>query len=185
MKFQHLIPFLSLVVMSGCNLQESTKTEVSIPTADIDVRAEINSCNRINGYNSYRWQPSTVKIENAEANWKLPGFDVDAELHALIDAQMQSKGYEKVDESGDMIIAYSAGVSFDTLNIKTEQKTLLDIFDNAPSAAMVLMLMDANCGQIIWAGRANGNLSQNADDELVKKRLAYVIKEVFSYLPGK
>ncbi len=184
MKFKQLLALIALSVLAGCNWQGSSRPEMTVATDNVEVRAEINICTKLGGYHSYHWQASSVQVENPEQSWKPPAFDIDAELHRLINAQMQAKGYKKVAAAGDMVIAYSAGVSFDNLKLEAKQHTQLDILDNAPSAAMVVMLID-DCGQIIWAGRANGELSQNTTDDVVKQRMAYVIKEMFSYLPAR
>jgi hypothetical protein len=54
---------------------------------------------------------------------------------------------------------------------------------NVPRGGLVLLLMDAHTGYIIWKGVATADVQDRPDEETAKARLDYAVTKMFKLLP--
>jgi hypothetical protein len=80
-------------------------------------------------------------------------------------------------------VAYAAGVDMTTLGLKQNPETQQKLLENVPKAALVVALIDADSGYVIWIGEAVGEVQEQADEATVRARIEYAIKEMFRRLP--
>jgi hypothetical protein len=52
-----------------------------------------------------------------------------------------------------------------------------------PEGGLVVVLIDAHTGVVVWAGLALGEIQQDADQEMIKSRLKYAVSSMFKELP--
>ena len=85
-------------------------------------------------------------------------------------------------DNPDMLVAYALGADMAALQLKEDPKTKIQTLENVPQAGIVVALVDAQSGFVIWAGVATGDL-KNVDTKTAKERLDYVVKTMFKKLP--
>ena len=163
----------ALLVLSGCT---------SGVTKDIQVKTETAPKADISGYTSYTWLGSASILYDPEGQWEQPDFDADAEIKFLIDRELREHGMAESSSNPDVIVAFAAGIDMSTMEIKTDPESELKTLENVPSGALTVILIDAQTGLAIWVGVATGEVQQNPDQEVTKKRLDYAVTQMFKQL---
>ena len=54
---------------------------------------------------------------------------------------------------------------------------------NVPKGSLLVMLIDANIGTLVWAGVAKAEIQEDPAPEVVRKRLDYAVSKMFKKLP--
>jgi hypothetical protein len=162
------------VLLAGCS---------SIPTKDIQIDAEADPKADFSGYKSYAWLGSAAILSDIHGQWEPPEFDADAEVKYLIDRELRERGMLQSTTDPDLIIGFAAGIDMDALGLKENPDS--DILDlkNVPQGGLLVVLVDADSGFVIWAGIATGNAQEQPDTERAKGRLDYAVTELFKKLP--
>ena len=78
------------------------------------------------------------------------------------------------------MVAYVAGADMAATELVKDAITKFDVVKNAPKAALVIVLIDAQTGNAVWAGVAKGDVQQNRTESSIKKRLDYAVHTMFS-----
>ncbi|MGI9569288.1 MAG: DUF4136 domain-containing protein, partial [Desulfobulbia bacterium] len=136
----------------------------------------------ISGYTSYAWLGSATIRYDPEGQWEPPEFDADSEIKFLIDRELRDHGMAETSSNPDLIVAFAAGIDMSTMEIKTDPESELKTLENVPSGALSVVLIDAQTGLAIWVGQATGEVQQNPDQEVTKKRLDYAVTQMFKEL---
>jgi hypothetical protein len=153
------------------------------PTGDISVDAEADPKARFSGFKTYAWLAAAEIVFDPEGQWEPRNVDIDAEVQLMISNELSKRGIAEVSSSPDMLVAYAAGVDMTTLGLKENPETREKLLANIPSAALVVALIDADTGYVIWIGEAVGEVQQQADEATVRARIDYAISEMFRLLP--
>lgn len=175
-------PLLSILLIT-LSLPLTGCMTAPVDTHDIDISAEYDPGFDFSSHKSYRWRMSSTVIKDSEGELRPPGFDPDVYLRSLVDSELKSRGYSAVADKADVTIAYAAGVDTAPLETVNNPQYAFSLPGNTPVAAMTLVMTDEKSGYSIWVARATGDITRNADDRLVRKRLEYVVREMFKYLP--
>ena len=80
-------------------------------------------------------------------------------------------------------MAYAAGIDMDTMELKTDPESGLELLEEAPMGALTVILVDADTGLAVWVGVATADISENPTPETTKKRLDYAVSKMFAGLP--
>ena len=156
----------------------------STPTKDLKVKTQSAPNVNVEEYKSYTWLASARIVNDPAGQWEPPGFDADAEVKWLIDRELRKHGITEVAANPSMYIAFVGGVDMMALELKEDPKQKMEVLKNSPKAALVVIYIDAQTGQIIWAGAASGDVKEKHTSEDVKKRIDYVVTEMFKQLYG-
>lgn len=168
------LPILAIAVfMAGC---------AAYPTDDIKVDTAADAKANFSGYNSYAWLGSAGIVNDPNGQWEPPRFDADAEIHFQINAALRKRGMTEVSSNPDMLVAYALGADMAALQLKTDPKTTISTLENVPQAGLVVALIDAQSGFVIWAGVATGDIKY-LSAETAKRRLDYAVRAMFNKLP--
>lgn len=152
------------------------------PTKDIQVGSDVDPKANFAGYNSYKWIGSASLVKDPNQQWTTPGFDANAEIKYLIDKELRAKGMTEADQNPDVMVVYALGVNMENIEYKESPDTTFKSLEAAPKGALVVMMIDAQTGVVIWASSAEANIQQNTA-EVAKKRLAYAVKNMISTIP--
>ena len=163
----------ALLVLSGCT---------SGVTKDIQVKTETAPKADISGYTSYTWLGSASILYDPEGQWEQPDFDADAEIKFLIDSELREHVMAESSSNPDVIVAFAAGIDMSTMEIKTDPESELKTLENVSSGSLSVRVIDAQTGLAIWVGVATGEVQQNPDQEVTKKRLDYAVTQMFKQL---
>ena len=160
-------------LLSGC---------ATVPTDDIKIATEADPKAKFSGYKTYAWLGSAGVLLDPEGKWKPADFDIDAEVTFLINKELRDRNMLETDKKPDLIVSYILGVNMAALKKKMDPKTEIQILQNIPQGALVVALIDAESGFIVWAASATAEI-KNLETEQAKQRLDYVTSEMFKQLP--
>ncbi len=155
----------------------------SVPTSDINVDAEADPKASFSGYKTFAWFAAAQIVHDPEGQWEPRNVDIDAEVQTIINGELRKRGMVEDKIRPDMLVAYAAGVDMATLGLKTNPETREKMLENIPSAALVVALIDADTGYVIWIAEAVGEVQQTADAATVRARIEHAIGEMFRLLP--
>jgi len=153
------------------------------PTRDIQVDAKADPKASFSGFKTYAWIAAAQILFDPEGQWEPRNVDLDVEVQFMINSELRKRGMAEVNSNPDMLVAYAAGVDMTTLDLKESPETKEKLIENIPSAALVVALVDADTGYVIWLGEAVGEVQQQADEATVRARIEYAISEMFRLLP--
>lgn len=161
------------IILSGC---------ASFPKDDIEIETEADPKVNFSAYKTYAWLGTAQILADPEGKWEPPGFDADAEITALIDAQLAKRGMSQADTYPDMLVAYALGLDMATIRFEDDPDTDVRVLENVPKGALVVILLDPETEFIMWAAVAVADI-KNAGDEITRKRMNYTITKMFRQLP--
>ena len=149
-KFLVVSAALALALATACS---------SVPTKDIEILTEAAPKANFSGYSSYAWLGAATMLNDPDGQWESPEFDADTEIKYLIDRELRARGFSETTTDPDMVIAFAAGVDMDALQLKTDPETDLDVLTNVPSSGLMIIVVDAKSGFVIWAGVASPDMT--------------------------
>lgn len=167
---------LSLFLLSACT---------TIPTKDITINTDSDQQATFSKYKSYQWLAGAGIMSDPKGKWEPPGFDADAEITFLIDRELRKRGMIETSMKPDLYVAYVLGVDMDALKLKENPETKISTLENVPGGALLLVVIDAQSTEAVWAGLATAELQKDMDMETRKKRLDYVISNMLKELPAE
>jgi len=167
---------LSLFLLSAC---------ATIPTKDITIDTDADPKVAFSGYKTYEWLAAAGILSDPEGKWEPPGVDVDAEIKFLIDRELRKRGMTESSMKSDLYVAYVLGVDMEALKLKENTETKVSTLKNVPGGALLLVLIDGQSTDAVWAGLATAEIQQDMDMETRKKRLDYVITNMLKELPAE
>lgn len=168
------ISFILVILLGSC---------ASVPTSDINIDAESDPKANFSGFKTYAWFAAAQIVFDPEGQWEPRDVDIDAEVQFIINSELRKRGVSEVSSNPDMLVAYAAGVDMTSLGLKQDPETKKELLANIPKAALVIALIDADTGYVIWIAEATGEVQQQADAATVRTRLEYAIGEMFRLLP--
>ena len=155
----------------------------SVPTKDIEVDAQADPKANFSGYKSYAWLGSAAILSDIYGQWEPPTFDADEEIKYLIDRELRKRGMLQNSTDPDLIVAYAAGIDMDALGLKENPDSKTPNLVNMPRGGLLIALVDADSGFVIWAGIATADVQKQPDTKAAKARLDYAVTKLFKKLP--
>ncbi|SFV68217.1 hypothetical protein MNB_SV-10-687 [hydrothermal vent metagenome] len=168
--FKGAVVALMIAGLAGCG----------VSTKDIEVETVKSAKANLKGYKTYEIIKESGVDDTLKKDKTLKNVNIDADIKALINTELQKKGKIEVKKNPDFFVAYVAGADMNAMQIKLDKKGR-SMIENVPAAAMVLMLVDADTGSIIWLSTAEGDF-KGLPLEQQKKRLEYAIRKMLSGL---
>jgi len=163
--FKGVLATLMIVGMTGC---------VSI--SDIQVEKAKSEKVNLDGYKTYQFIEDSGFIEDKRKTPALKNMNISDEIEQMINSELAKKGKTPVSKDPDFFVAYLGGADMDAVKSKLD-KNGKEYFEKSPEAALLLMLVDADSGSIIWLSTAEGEAKGGSADE-IKKRLNYTVKKM-------
>jgi PBP1b-binding outer membrane lipoprotein LpoB len=148
-----------------------------VSTSDIQVEQAQSEKVNLDGYKTYQFIADSGILQDKKdpASKKL---DVTAEIEDMINKELAKKGKVPVSKNPDFFVAYMGGSDMDAVKSKLD-KNGKEIIEKSPEAALVLMLVDADTGSIIWMSTAEGEVKGGSAED-IKKRLDYTVKKMLN-----
>lgn len=165
-----------LLSMNACSMMgTSTNSDMKFET-DIDPKANFK------GYNSYAWMGAASIMNDPDNTWKAPGFNANAEIKLLIDNGLREKGMSETSVKPDVLIGYALGLNMTNIEYKENKDKTFKTLEAAPKGALVILMVDAETGVVIWASSAKADIQGNTGEK-AKSRLAFAVKSMLGSLP--
>ncbi|MHC4553145.1 MAG: DUF4136 domain-containing protein [Planctomycetota bacterium] len=165
---------IGMLLLTGCSS--------SVQTDDIRIATQTNPKVNMSGYKTYAWVGSAAVLRDPSGKWEPPEFDADTEIKFLIDRELRSLGLSENVTVPDVVAAFAVGVDTEALDLKIDPETEMEVAENVPSGALLVVLVDPVSGYVVWAGAATAELMETPDTEMAKARLDYVVTEMFKDL---
>ncbi len=169
-----LISITCILLLSACS---------TTPIEDITINAESDPKAQFFNFKTYAWLASAQVLFDPEGQWEPRDVDIDAEVQRIINIELRMRGKVEDTTNPDMLVVYAAGVDMTTLGLKEDPETSQKLLDNIPRAALIIALIDADTGYVVWLGQAVGEVQQQADEATVRARIEYAVSEMFRLLP--
>lgn len=157
-----LVGLLVAGFVSGC-----------VKTDDIEVVSLKSEKANLAGYKTYQILDESGFDKDTQRN---ADIDINTELRQTVNAELAKKAKVPVIKDPDFYVAYMGAADMDEIKEIVDKKGQVTI-ENAPTAGILLALIDANTGEIIYLSAAEGDI-KNLPLEEKRKRLNYAIKEM-------
>jgi len=158
---------LALVGFTGC-----------VSTSDIQVDSTQSDKADLKGYKTYQFIEGSGIAKDTSKKTLTKSESVSAEIEEMINEELAKKGKVPVSKDPDFFVAYLGGADHEAVE-KRLNKSGKEVIEKSPEAALVLMLVDADSGAIIWMSTAEGELKNSTPEER-KKRISYTIKKMLN-----
>ena len=175
-----LLTTLTLVLFVSLNACSTMYPSAS--NNDITFETEVDPKANFKGYKTYSWMGSASIMNDPTGQWKAPDFDANAEIKFLIDSELRSKSMTEAAQKPDVIIGYALGINMTNIQYKANPDKSFKTLEAAPKGALVILMIDADTGVVIWASTAKADIQGNTGD-VAKARLAYAVKSMLGSLP--
>jgi PBP1b-binding outer membrane lipoprotein LpoB len=159
------IAALMIIGITGC-----------VSTSDIQVEKAKSEKVNLDGYKTYQFIEDSGFIEDERKTPVLKNMNISEEIEQMINSELAKKGKTPVSKDPDFYVAYLGGADMEAVKSKLD-KNGKEHFEKSPEAALVLLLVDADSGSIIWMSTAEGEAKGGSADD-VKKRLDYAVKKM-------
>jgi hypothetical protein len=173
---------LNIAIISTLLLILSACASVSL-TKDIKVDAKVDQKAELSGYKSYAWLGAAKLLNDPEKKWQAPKMDIAGDIKYLIDRELRKREIFAATESPDLVVGFFMGIDMETMELKEDPNDNIEVLQNVPKAGLIVVLVDAETGFVVWMGVAEGDLHENASDEMVRTRLDYAVSKMFKLLP--
>jgi len=151
-----------------------------VSTSDIQVETVKSEKANLDGYKTYEIIEESGATHALKKDKTFKGVDIDASLKKMITEELAKRGKREEKRNPDFYVAYLLGADKDALQIKLDNEGRSTI-SNVPEAAIVLMLVDAETGAIIWLSTAEGEY-KNLPKEAKRERMQFAIEKMLKGL---
>lgn len=148
-------------------------------TGDINVETHAESGIDLSAYKTYSWAGSAEIIFDPVGQWEQPTLDTDEEVRSATDRELHKQGMTQTEDHPDVLVAFAAGIDTTVLELKEDPDLNKKELHNVPKAALLIALVDANTGYVIWFGFAEGDAQQQRSIEDIRARIDYAVSEIF------
>ena len=96
---------------------------------------------------------------------------------------MRARGLSQDSSDPDFYVAFAVGIDMESLELKTDPESKIQTLSRVPRGGLLLALVDAESGFVVWAGVATGKVLKDPDDATVKARLDYAVTNLLKKVP--
>jgi len=110
--------------------------------------------------------------------------DIEVETHTNpdVDYSKYTRNINQVDKDPDLLVAFAAGIDTTALELKEKPGSETKVLQNTPKAALVIALIDADTGYLVWMGYAVGDAQEQQTIENIRIRIDYAVREILKPL---
>lgn len=167
--------FFSLVLLAAAIVATSCTTL----TSDIKIETHANPDVNYNAYKTYAWAGSAQIVFDPIGQWEQPTLDMDEEVRFVINRELRARNINQIETQPDLLVAFAAGVDTTVLELKDDPNSDKKVLTNIPKAALVIALVDAQTGYVVWLGYAEADVQPQQNIENIRTRIDYAVSEIF------
>ncbi|MCH7549842.1 MAG: DUF4136 domain-containing protein [Candidatus Krumholzibacteriota bacterium] len=105
-------------------------------------------------------------------------------LEKLVEGELAARGLEKTSDGPDFVINYEVGISttFDEANWVNSysQETFSNNDTNWEEGNLTILFVNAETGQVMWAGWGKGEIDENASKSQRNDNLRKIVERIFA-----
>ncbi len=147
-----------------------------VSTSDIQVETTKSDKVDLKGYKTYQFIDGSGVAKDTSKKTLTRSEKTSAEIEEMINDELAKKGKVPVSSDPDFFVAYLGGADRNAVKMKLD-KAGKEVMEKSPEAALVLMLVDADSGSIIWMSTAEAELKGGSSESL-KKRIKYTVEKM-------
>ncbi len=151
-------------------------------TSDIEVETHANPDVDFSSYKTYAWAGSAQIVFDPIGQWEQPTLDTDEEVRFVVNRELRARNINQVDHDPDLLVAFAAGIDTTALELKEKPGSETKVLQNTPKAALVIALIDADTGYLVWMGYAVGNAQEQQSIENIRIRIDYAVRQILDPL---
>lgn len=148
-------------------------------TDDIQVETHADPGINYSKYKTYAWAGSATIVFDPIGQWEQPTLDTDEEVRHVVNRELRARGFIQVENNPDLLVAFAAGVDTTVLELKKDPDSDKSVPTTAPKAALVIALIDASSGYVVWLGHAKGDAQQQQTIDNIRARIDYAVSQIF------
>jgi hypothetical protein len=142
-----------------------------------EVQVDYDTHTDFSRYKTWSWREGGTPAPNPVA---------DKRLHEAIETRLQARGLQRVDHSGDLQVIYHAAgenqIGVEKLGYKEpEFETEATRVTYVRVGTVLLDMIDASTGKVVWRGQAQGAANPNYKDITLK--IDGAIEKLFQHFP--
>ncbi len=150
-----------------------------VQTNDIEVESVSNDKANLKAYKTYQFlEDSGIVEEDKNGKLKRSNSEVAELVEEVINEQLQRHGKKPTAKDPDFLVAYVGGSNMEAVVAKVNADGK-QIIEKKPAAALLIMLVDADTGEILRIATAEGDL-KNQPIEEKRARIEYAVKKMLS-----
>lgn len=132
---------------------------------------------------TYSFGKATGPIHDPTGVWAPPGFDLEAALRPLVEAELSDRGYALTTAGSWVAVSYE--ILADEAQVERAARRLGELKTAKPIGigTLILDIEDPASGRVLWRGAAVGGVNAARSVEQIDERLRYAIEEIFSGFP--
>ena len=148
---------------------------------DIRVDAIKDPKANFSGYKTYAWVGAAEILNDPELQWHSPKVQVVDEIKFLIDRELQRRDISMASlGNADLGVAFFIGTDMAAMKLKKDPNANVELLENVPESGLVVALIDAKTGYVIWLGVAVADYKADQyTAKEIRERLDYAIFEMF------
>ncbi len=150
-----------------------------VQTNDIEVESVNNAKVNLKAYKTYQFlEDSGIVKEGKNGKLQRSNSEVAALVEEIINEQLQKHGKKPTAKDPDFLVAYVGGSNKDAIVAKLDEKGK-QIVEKKPAAALLIMLVDADTGEILRIATAEGDL-KNLPLDKKRERIEYAVQKMLA-----
>ncbi len=155
----------------------------ALVTKDIRVEGAHDPKVNFGALKTYTFVGGIGALFDPHGQWAPNELDIASEISWLVDREMRARNFTAVTENPDVLVAFAVAVDMEALVANYDKDKSIWFLENVPTGALFVALLDPVTAEAIWIGVAAAEVLEDPDQETVKKRLDYGMKEIFRTLP--
>jgi hypothetical protein len=97
----------------------------------------------------------------------------------VINRELRNYGIYPAEKDPDLLVGFAAGIDTTVLELKEDPNSDKKVLTNVPKAALLIALVDAHTGYVVWLGFAVGDVQEQQSVENIRARIDYAVSEIF------
>ena len=147
-----------------------------VSTSDINVENAQSEKVNLEGYKTYQFIEDSGIVEDETKKDNFQKINIAEEIEEMINSELAKKGKTPVSKDPDFFVAYLGGADMNSVKTKLNENGKSKL-EKSPEAALLLVLVDADTGSIIWMSTAEGDVKGGSSED-IRKRLNYTVKKM-------
>ena len=150
-----------------------------VQTNDIEVESVNNTKVNLKAYKTYQFlEDSGIVKEDKNGKLERSDSEVAALVEEIINEQLQKHGKKPTAKDPDFLVAYVGGSNKEAIEAKVNAEGK-QIIEKKPAAALLIMLVDADTGEILRIATAEGDL-KNLPLDKKRERIEYAVQKMLA-----
>jgi hypothetical protein len=150
----------------------------NVDVSDIQFMTGRDPKANIAGFKTYAWAAAEAEINDPGSKWTLPDLNIANEIIFLVNRELRGRGMTEVAENPEVLLVASAAVDTEALAALKDADSNLTIIKTIPQSSLLLGFLDPTSHETLWVGAASSELKGSTDNEVVKARLDYAIRNI-------